>query len=262
MKTSKIIVLNYHEIVRDIYPLNPLPGLRYSVSEKDFISQMEVLQQLRIPVVSLDEISSGRYTHDFAVCLTFDDGNSSDYDIAYPILHSFNYTAAFFPVAPKVNTPGRITFSQLNELSERNFIIGSHGVTHSALTALTPAELKHELTYSKKLLEEAIHKPVRYFAAPYGLYNREILRQALDTGYSAILSTRRKANHHLTGSHIIDRWNIRKTTSIESFKLMLSLKGRLPFPMNLLSPVAESGKRILGPGLTNKIINYFSHAYK
>jgi peptidoglycan/xylan/chitin deacetylase (PgdA/CDA1 family) len=44
----------------------------------------------------------------------------------------------------------------------------SHGVSHTALAALSPAELEHELLSSQARIEEHTGKPCRHFCYPFG----------------------------------------------------------------------------------------------
>ena len=90
--------------------------------------------------------------------------------------------------------------------------IGSHGVTHSRLTALTHQEQEKELVESKKKLEEIVGHPITLFTYPFGKkgdfssYTVQILR---DVGYIRAATT-------LTGQiHIgnvdyfrVPRWNV------------------------------------------------------
>ena len=256
MKVKKIIVLNYHLISREPVPSTFSALKRFSLNEREFISQMELIRQLKIPVVPIELILSDTYCHDLAVAFTFDDGNISDYEIVFPILQSFQFTAAFFPVTDMISSQGKITWPRLSELAANNFTIGSHGISHTALTKLSPEQKKHEIRNSKLLLEKKLNCRIKYFSAPFGLYDKETIRMALEAGYSSILTTRKRPNKDPGKHSIIDRWNVSENISAESLNDIFSREGNLPFGKALFSPITETGKRFLGSRFVNKIINY------
>src|SRR6266511_1025697 len=61
------------------------------------------------------------------VHLTFDDGNSSDVEIALPRLVERGLTAEFFPLAGRLGQRGYVDRSGLRELARAGMEIGSHG---------------------------------------------------------------------------------------------------------------------------------------
>jgi FkbM family methyltransferase len=52
--------------------------------------------------------------------------------------------------------------------SSASFEIGSHSITHTRLSALSPQQQQYEIQESKQQLESIIKKPVRLFSYPYG----------------------------------------------------------------------------------------------
>jgi peptidoglycan/xylan/chitin deacetylase (PgdA/CDA1 family) len=218
---AKIIVLNYH-LLSD--HAGSVSGL-FDVSLKAFRSQINVLLERGIPVVSLDALINGTFAGKCGVVLTFDDGNVSDFDSAYPALKELNLTATFFPVVNNIDKAGYVTWQQLSEIASGNFTIGSHGLSHCLLTKLSTSERQHELGWSKTIIEQVIGKRVTYFASPYGWYSKAIVALAKDAGYRALMTTTLKVNFPDTKPFLVHRWNIRQNTSLNTFKQMLNSNG-------------------------------------
>src|SRR5262249_50158451 len=61
-----------------------------------------------------------------------------------------------------------LTWSDLREMVDRGFEIGSHTVTHANLGKVPFHQARTELIESKRTLEEHLGRKVRWFAYPYG----------------------------------------------------------------------------------------------
>lgn len=62
-----------------------------------------------------------------------------------------------------------ISWSEVEELSKTDLIrFESHGVTHTAMSALTPEELVREMQRSRDLVTERSGRPCRHLAYPFG----------------------------------------------------------------------------------------------
>jgi peptidoglycan/xylan/chitin deacetylase (PgdA/CDA1 family) len=73
----------------------------------------------------------------------------------------------------------------LAELAERGVEIGSHTKTHPHLSALGDRELRDELVESREELEEAVGRPCRFLAFPYGEHDERVRTFARAAGYEA-----------------------------------------------------------------------------
>lgn len=83
-----------------------------------------------------------------------------------------------------------VTRTQVAEIAQAGFRIGSHSITHSRLTELPIAQARAELTQSKKILEDAFQTRVTTFSYPYGAFNSELQALAAETGYECATSIR------------------------------------------------------------------------
>ena len=70
-------------------------------------------------------------------------------------------------------------------LSKNNlFTVGSHGVYHNCLTALTIADAITEMQLSKHHLEQIIQKPITQMAYPDGRFNEDLITAISELGFS------------------------------------------------------------------------------
>jgi peptidoglycan/xylan/chitin deacetylase (PgdA/CDA1 family) len=67
--------------------------------------------------------------------------------------------------------------------------IGSHGLTHTALTRLGRPELMAELRNSRDLLEQIVGAPVSCLAIPGGFVNAGVLDAAREAGYAHVCTS-------------------------------------------------------------------------
>lgn len=138
---------------------------------------------------------SENFVEDKQVCkaqylLTFDDGWSSDVDLALPEICKNEISAAFFLISDKIDTSGYMTGSQVRELVDAGMTLASHSKSHFDMTRLSLDLQIEELTYSKYALEDISGKSIRHFSFPYGKFTPKLARIALDIGYESVFTSR------------------------------------------------------------------------
>jgi peptidoglycan/xylan/chitin deacetylase (PgdA/CDA1 family) len=138
-------------------------------------------------VKALDLVQSMSGLMDIA--LTVDDGNSSDCRIMAPELKKRGLAAAFFVTAGKLDRPGYLRATDLQELSSAGFEVGSHGVDHVDWTKCDDARLGREVGHSKSVIEAVLGKPITAAAVPFGSYDRRVLRTLAKAGYRRVFSS-------------------------------------------------------------------------
>jgi peptidoglycan/xylan/chitin deacetylase (PgdA/CDA1 family) len=76
-----------------------------------------------------------------------------------------------------------LDWEEIKKMGENQIFFGSHGHSHRILTYLNLAELKKELTQSKRAIEEKTKRPANFFAYPNGDYTPQIKELVKETGY-------------------------------------------------------------------------------
>jgi peptidoglycan/xylan/chitin deacetylase (PgdA/CDA1 family) len=195
-----IAVLFYHRVA-DEHPND------WTVSNAMFARQIEWLAS-RFEMISLGEVQrrlrAGRSTRP-AVSITFDDGYSENCRRAIPLMierripctcfatlhniltgESFRHDAAAGCDAP----PN--TLEQLRAMADAGIEIGAHGRRHVDLAAIRdPARLFDEVVAARDELADALGRPIRYFAFPFGQYeslSSEVFALARESGYEGVCS--------------------------------------------------------------------------
>jgi peptidoglycan/xylan/chitin deacetylase (PgdA/CDA1 family) len=116
------------------------------------------------------------------VRISFDDGNSSDVEIALPRLVERGLTAEFFLLAGLLGERGRVDHAGVGALLDAGMAIGSHGWSHRDWRRIDSAQAREELDDAHRVLGEATGRPVSRVAIPFGSYDRHVLRLLREAG--------------------------------------------------------------------------------
>jgi peptidoglycan/xylan/chitin deacetylase (PgdA/CDA1 family) len=159
----------------------------YTVETTRFGEQLALCQQLGGAAIHTPDWLSGRR----GVILTFDDGQLSDYTVAFPTLKAAGAAADFFVNPRQVGTPGYATWAQLREMADGGMSIQSHGLDHRYfLTELSPYHLREDLKRARQEIEQRTGHPCTLLAPPGGRSPANLERIALACGYSHVLNSR------------------------------------------------------------------------
>ena len=154
-----------------------------------------------------------------AVMISVDDGYRSVYDVAYPILKKYGFTATLFIYIDYVGVSSQaITWDQLRELKREGFYIGSHSVAHSDLSKQKKdendnaylARLKREIFKSKQIIDEKLGQDTLIFSYPFGRRNLTVASLARQAGYKIAVTVDRGSNPFFTDPFLIKRDQILK----------------------------------------------------
>ncbi len=174
-------ILLYHHVEGDV------SYSRYNVSVPDFRAQMQALHDwgyTAIPIsLLLDALLEGGELPPKPIVITFDDGNLSVYENAFPIMQEYDFPGVFYIVGNRVNSGTNIAQApQLKEMVDAGWEIGSHSYTHSDLT-LNHNIVRYEILQSKLDIEEALGIEVQTFAYPFGTIDPYLAQKVQDYGY-------------------------------------------------------------------------------
>lgn len=192
------IFLCYHSI-------NESGPVYLTVSPADFERQLATLSRLGYTAgtpEALRVLASGGRTGARHAFVTFDDGFADNHEHAMPILRRHGFTGWVFVLPPRVNSGAALdwpevqqaaltwprtmrscTWSQLEQMAEAGFEIGSHGLSHAHLTRLGDDALREELLESKRAIEARLGR-CDSLAYPFGEWDARVAAAAADVGYS------------------------------------------------------------------------------
>ncbi len=225
----KIPILMYHMVRETDDPKEK----RYCCHPKAFKRQMAYLKRAKYQVIGLDDlidsIMNSTALPQKSIAITFDDGFADNYDNAFPILKEYGFPATMFVVsrlAGRTNEwmqeegfPARklLGWKELKDMSENGITIGSHTTTHASLTDMDTESARHEIINSKSDLEEALGKPVHFFAYPYGLFNEQLEKLVAEAGYLGACSTRSGFNSEHANPFALRRIEVYGTDTLWNF---------------------------------------------
>ena len=182
VKEKKVAILAYHKIGAP--PEGGWSTWSY-VPIIEFTDQMQFLKDNNWQVIDAAAFVAGLFhpenLAERTALLTFDDGYRSNYEIALPLLQTFNYPAVIFIPTDFIGSYNAFdadifyepaepicTWNELRELEKYGFSVQSHGMSHRKLSTLTIKQQQLEISGSKKILEDNLHKEIEFFSFPYG----------------------------------------------------------------------------------------------
>jgi peptidoglycan/xylan/chitin deacetylase (PgdA/CDA1 family) len=240
--TPRAVVLIYHRL--SDRPLDPEEG-DYVLPPSLFEAQMRELAAGRRPVVALASLAEGRYD-DGSVALTFDDGCETDATVAGPLLVSLGLPAAFFVNPALVGTEGRASWDELRQLATQGFAIGSHGLDHTLLDALAPAELERQVAGSKREIEERLGRPVDALSLPGGTGGERARQLARAAGYRLVLGSRPGALRGGAADVVLPRIALRRSHGLEGFRSAVDRRPFFVLGLQVRYALTLAGRRLLG----------------
>ena len=200
MPRPRVHILMYHALVARHEPY--MASVHVEIER--FAEQMAWLAASDHPVLPLAAVPAALRRPGGGkspVVLTFDDGYESLYAHARPILRQHGFPATLFLTTDAVGEPSYagqgdfahsvpvadrpLTWPELRALQAAGWAIEAHGCRHRALAGLPAAALAAELRGSRAALARHLGHEARYFAFPYGSYDRHALRALGPAGYEA-----------------------------------------------------------------------------
>jgi peptidoglycan/xylan/chitin deacetylase (PgdA/CDA1 family) len=190
-RSAKVIVLCYHRF-------EDRPNDTLAIAPAEFRTQMKQLKDAGIQVISMKDLLAWRRGEKSippkSAVITIDDGYSSGYYVAWPILKEYGYPFTMFIYTNYVGVGGKsITWPMLEDMRDAGVDIESHTVSHRDLRHAPKGQdytawLHNELYTSKDILEQKLGIRVVAFAFPYGTHNEVVRKMALDAGYQALFT--------------------------------------------------------------------------
>jgi len=129
------------------------------------------------------------------VLLTFDDAYDDLYTELFSLVIQHHYTPVIYLVAGCIGgsnewdqasglrTRSLLTLEQIREMQKYGVAFGSHSLTHPWLPGVPDAQLRGEVSDSKRRLEDLLGVEVKSFAYPYGGVDGRVRAAVAEAGY-------------------------------------------------------------------------------
>lgn len=147
-----------------------------------------------LDVLSASNVSVGLPGDGSDIVITFDDGEKSIYDFAFPLLKEYNMRALTFLVVDYIDKQNmwdisitgkrveHLSWAQIMEMHTWGMEFGSHTMSHRNLTRLNEDRLKYELAESKTSIEKMLGS-CRCVSYPFNRVDRAVQRVTKECGY-------------------------------------------------------------------------------
>lgn len=218
-------VLTFHSVDHLSGPLSYPPAALEAL--------LSALAQADIPVLSLDELLEDKQSH--GVSITFDDGLSSVFATAMPILRAHNAPAHVFAITGWVGRDNRwpgqpagapalklMEWTELEEVQKAGCLIEAHTATHPDLRTLSNSQIADEFDEANSVIEGRLGRRPRYLAYPYGYHDARV-RAIAARAYRGCFTTRLDYLHAAVSLNAIPRLDAHY---LRSTRLVRNLDGQ------------------------------------
>jgi peptidoglycan/xylan/chitin deacetylase (PgdA/CDA1 family) len=227
-------------------PLLP-PLEEWTISAGTFEKHLEYLEANGYRTVTVDEVidhmTGGEKLQGKCIALTFDDGDRSVYEHAYPLLEKYGMKGTIFVITSKMGQRwNELSLSSIDELREmrRSGVMSIQSHTHDMHYKIkrgkTPhptfdvlarsagneewAEVRDDLIKSRALITHLFGEEPRALAWPFGFGSVRSDAIALIAGFDGICSLWPGTNMTGESPLFIKRYTITARTSMRDFRMM------------------------------------------
>jgi peptidoglycan/xylan/chitin deacetylase (PgdA/CDA1 family) len=185
---ADVPVLCWHQI-RPITGADSAQDRPYIVGPKALAAQLDALDRAGYHPVTgealVAHVAIGKPLPPKPVLLTFDDGSAGQYSRALPLLRRHRFVATFFVMTVVLDKRGWLTSDQVRRLDRAGMTIGPHTYDHHAVPEYAGEDWDTQLVAPSAKLAKVVGHPVRLFAYPFGLWDREAFAHLDGAGYVA-----------------------------------------------------------------------------
>ena len=164
-----VISLMYHRFEENKYPST-------NIRLNDFKKHLMAVEKSNINFINPknfeDELNKNKTQR--KILLTIDDGFTSFYEKAWPILKEKKIPFILFVSTREVGAFNYMTWDQIKELSDESFVeIGNHSHTHEYLVDENYDFIKADIEKSISIFKEKLGNNSSFFSYPFGEYSLE-----------------------------------------------------------------------------------------
>ena len=169
----------YHRFNENKYPST-------NIKMEDFKNHLEIIKNENINFINPKDFEKEliESKNKRKALLTIDDGFTSFYENAWPILKKDKIPFILFVSTREVGKYGYMTWDQIRELNKESFVeIGNHSHTHEYLVDEKSSVIKDDILKSIKIFKNELNKESRFFSYPFGEYSLEFKKIINDLGF-------------------------------------------------------------------------------
>ena len=225
-----VISIMYHRFDENKYPST-------NIKINDFISHIDLIKKSGIKFISSEEFQKSFHekSSEKKILLTIDDGFTSFYEKAWPILKKEKIPFIIFINTETIGSGGYMDWNEIKDISKYNFVhIGNHSHSHDYLVDKSEAEIKKDLEISKDIFKKKLNYETKVFAYPFGEYKNSYKKIVEDLGFDFAFGQHSGVIDKTKDKFELPRFPINeKYGKIERFKNLLNT---IPFPYKKILP--------------------------
>jgi peptidoglycan/xylan/chitin deacetylase (PgdA/CDA1 family) len=147
----------------------PYDGMNESYEEAD-----QAINADNVAVPESASVSSGVQYTGALIVFTFDDGNASDYHLAFPILKKYGITGTSFinPNDADSGAAHKLSWNQILEMYEQGWDFEDHTYSHIDLSKSTPEQIRRSMEQVDEAFQKNGLRTPSVFAYPYGKFDQ------------------------------------------------------------------------------------------
>ncbi len=253
----------YHRFEENKYPST-------NIKIADFKSHINIIKELNFEFISHKQFKSyiDKKDNKKKILLTIDDGFSSFYKNAWPVLKKNKIPFIIFINTESIGSNGYMSWEEIKEISEFDFVhIGNHSHTHDYLVDKTDQEIKEDIITSIKIFQKKLNHKTEFFAYPFGEYRLSYKKIVKDLGFNFGFGQHSGVMDSTKDKFELPRFPINeKYGEIKRFKRLLKT---IPLPYEKITPEEKYLKKQDNPpdvrisffddGIKIKNINCYSN---
>ncbi len=173
----------YHRFNENKYPST-------NIKIEDFKKHIEIIKNQNIEFVNPKnfEIDLSKKKKKRKILLTIDDGYSSFYENAWPILKEKKIPFILFISTREVGSNGYMNWEQIKNISKEDFVeIGNHSHTHEYLVDENLETIKRDIVTSINIFKKNMGHNSNFFSYPFGEYSLEFKELIKSLGFKYAL---------------------------------------------------------------------------
>ena len=225
-----ILSIMYHRFEENKYPST-------NIKLEDFKSQINLIEKYKYEFISHDQFESliNEKNLEKKILLTIDDGFSSFYENAWPILKEKKIPFIIFVNTETVGSRGYMSWSQIKEIAQFDFVhIGNHSHSHEYLVDWSDNEIEEDLKTSIKIFKEKLNYQTKFFAYPFGEYKKSYKEIVKKLGFEYAFGQHSGVMDKTKDKFELPRFPINEKYGEE--KRFKSILQTIPFPYLKITP--------------------------
>jgi peptidoglycan/xylan/chitin deacetylase (PgdA/CDA1 family) len=257
VSAGRVTVLMYHRLGSGRLPGREEGEEVYAVTPESFEEHLEALAAARARVIDPEKL---HFAPDAPpggaeprVCLTFDDGNRSDYSVGLPALRRRGWQALFFVVPAWVGEPGYLSWPEVRELRREGMEVGAHGFDHTWFARLDDSGIRRQLREARRQLESELGTAPAALSLPGGSGGRRAVRLAREAGFVLVATSDPRLARPEVGLAPLPRFALRRGDSPETVRDLAEQRPAVVGRWRARHQLLNSLRALLGEGLYARV---------